>query len=103
MTRRAPVFPCTTLRPDESGNLAVVAVERRPRLPFDNGWEPDTVTRALSPEEGGTVGRYRVMAEQETGEEELVGEADTVLAAHALRRDHLRDHPEHRCVWLEPI
>lgn len=83
--------PCTIMRPDQSGQLVVAEVITRDPVPVSY-WTPDK-----------TAYRYRVMAEQETGEEMFVGHAATLRKAEAMASSWMNSHPEHRRAWLEKL
>ena len=50
-----------------------------------------------------TVRKFRVMAEQETGEKVFVGYAEHMTEANDLIALHKAQHPEHRSCWFERI
>lgn len=100
MPKRAPVYPCTTYVPTNAGQLVPSKVEERDRLPYNNGFEPETKRYVIG---ASATGAYRVMTEQETGEEMCVGEYDTRSEANDARDRHLASHVEHRRCWLEAI
>ena len=90
MTRTPVPEPCIVQKYDGEGHIVSTDVVVRPPLKQSGSWESDSVKRC-----------YRVMAVQETGEEQLVDFAPTRTKAEAIAREHLANHPEHRATIVE--
>jgi len=71
--------------------------------------ETEVVLRAPLPNPYGRkelevfVRRFRVIAEQETGEEHFVAYASTLAECDAFIAIHMAQHPEHRSCWFERL